>query len=145
MKRNFLEIPPFYHTPEAAAQTSSVLTHKNGYDWLLDHYLSVYFLKTNTHSIVESFFDADKLWDCPFVEYSSVFRRDLLLNSDIIQFLKKLILQGNYIYLLIDYYYVKTSSIYEKQHLGHSALLSGYDNSRKIFLYSDFSVLYKNK
>ena len=102
MKRNILAMPPFYHTPETVAQVGSILTHKNGYEWLLDHYLTVYFLKTNTHAIIESFFDADKLWDCPFVEYSSIFKRDLqLYDKNIISFLKGLINQGNYIHLLV--------------------------------------------
>jgi len=146
MQRNLLEPPPFYHTPETVAQVSSILTHVDGYQWLLNNYLTVYFHKTNTHAIIEGFFDADKMWDCPFIEYSSVFRNDLLLlNNNIISYFKELIYNGNYINLLINHFYVKGSSIYKKKNLGHTALLSGYDENSKSFLYSDFSALHHNE
>ena len=138
--KNPFAMPPFFHTPETVAQLGSVLNHPDGHQWLMDHYVTTYFQKTETRSIVEGFLDASKIWDCPFIKHSTVFRSDLLaLHIDLIDFFRGLISQGFYVLLLINYYHVKDSTIYHKINAGHTVMLSGYDEKSKTFLLSDFS------
>ncbi|MGG4340446.1 hypothetical protein [Paenibacillus lautus] len=76
---------------------------------------------------------------CPWILLQRI-RKDIIYlkwANDISQFVRDALLQGYYVSLMVDQFYIPASSAFNKKHRNHELFIYGFDDTTEIFLISD--------
>lgn len=82
-----------------------------------------------------------KYISCPFISDQKINRKSITYwHKDIIEFFKECIDLNYYIYLFVDQFFISCYPNYNKNHVAHDPMISGYDDLKGVFFLSDFTL-----
>lgn len=121
--------------------------HDQCIPWLINNYISIfcleklYALPINRRGTLDFFWSLYSDWSLfefsanPWLQYDHLPYSSFgnCTSKEMITFLKSLILNGKYLYIDVDWFFIKLYNSYHKTHKIHNLLLTGFDESSKIF------------
>lgn len=76
---------------------------------------------------------------CPWILLQRI-RKDMIQlkwSNNISHFVREALLQGYYVFLMVDQFFIPASSAYQKYHRIHELFIYGYDDVEEVFYISD--------
>ncbi len=118
--------------PQHAFYMSIISEKEECLPWIFSNYTNLFI---DENGFCDFFVKTPEYYLYPWFQGSQRFHRDFLINHEIklLEFIEENIIQGNYIWLHIDEFYLPCSAQFEKKHFIHSVLISGFDNLKRMF------------
>lgn len=112
--------------------------------YLCNNYINLIAISSwnNEENYSSSFIDTylDSFYQkCPFLKYSGILRYTVQRKyKDLSDYIEEEIGHNNYLYLILNNYFLSCSPSYRNEHRMHDTLIYGYDKEKQIVMISDF-------
>lgn len=142
---NIIEEKLQIRTYHYRAYLETVLHQHNNYlEWLYSNYIQLVFFKNPIDTISLDYFAPSILGACPLLYFDVIENPDE--KDDLHYNLQKTLLNGYYVYLFVDEYYVPNRKSYNIKHFVHDVLIYGFDEKQeKYYLLGYDENLHYNK
>lgn len=146
MKKNELASTYLRGYPDYAYPLGIILAEKDGYNWLYENFISVYYDKNDMYNPYR-FFYSDHFFctwntDFPFINYSRM-QYDLIPDISV---LNKMIVdtidRGGFVQIYLNEKYIPNRITYGEEDYNHINLIQGYDDTGYIILGYDDKLQY---
>lgn len=113
-------------------------------EWLICNYIQVYSYKDiATYRQTDFYFPLPNiirpLETCPWLVTQRVSCNMLrYMNIDILDFIVNALQHNTYLDLMVDYYYIKQSMFYKREHFIHDMMIYGYNERKRTLFAADF-------
>lgn len=112
-------------------------------DWILSNYIYIYYKEAEDYPI---FNFVVTYRDNPFIDIRNIYKDEFICLCNQFGGLSEWILSElnkNYVVeIMVDYFYLSTSSFYQQEHSMHEILITGYSDKNEFYLW-DYSGIYK--
>ncbi|MBS5303556.1 MAG: hypothetical protein KHZ13_06420 [Firmicutes bacterium] len=117
---------------------SGVQTNKKAWEWIMNNYIHQVLVFCQTNYDMD-FFPMSNHAICPCIDYQRI-SKELILEkwSSAVEFLIESISKENYVYVHLNWYYLKPSSDFKINHHMHPTLIYGFDRNQELFSVGDF-------
>ena len=132
MKKVLYKSEPILTSYSTLGNITSVLNHNVEFEpWLYNN-----FIQLSVTKLFRFAYQKQMYYDCPYITRYSI--PDYLVRK-IPEFIIQSIQMNQYLFFLIDRFYISSYSEYQRQHLVHEIFVYGYDDEKKVFYTSDNS------
>ncbi|MGN6713916.1 hypothetical protein [Anaerocolumna jejuensis] len=125
-----IKYPIITSYPEHADLLAVLQNNEGSIPWIMNNYIQLYMRKDAqlSYPAFPFFFRHFNFDSCPCIDYMRINRE--FINTtwpSFINFVIQTVDMGYYIYLLLDQYYIKCTSYYQKKMFKHPTLIYGYN------------------
>ncbi|MGV3137711.1 hypothetical protein ACEF06_14770 [Brevibacillus agri] len=125
--------PPIFGYQFFAFPLCIVLQDKRSLPWLYSNFIQVCFDKRPDPPVPFTFYIHDYTLN-PWLHVEHLQRGTMnIVQRNIVEFVRDCLLDGYYVYLNVDEYYIPERAVYQKSHLSHDVLVHGVDLQNETF------------